>query len=375
MFFWILKKDLKLALSNKLHIGIVAIYPIIIIMVFGFTMRNYMNNNFGTFDNAKVFYYYDSATENMTEKFTDISEVLNEKLGVEFEEVTDYEKACSDVEKSKAYSVITIGSDQFSYFRSDFNETYGGDIVRSLFIELAENEDYSEVQIQEVPLNIKKVNADVYYTFAGLAIAILFISVIMANSFGRDHSAGTLDRIIMSKAGTSVIVLSKFVCGFILGILQIIIALGISTFIFKIKWENNFGMILLVLIVMQIFSLCFGLMTGSMIKNETTAFELCCYFVMLANYLGGSITPVYLLEKIPVLKYIIKISPVYWTNQSLANLYNGINDSKTRNCILILLGLSLVFITVTLIYMSSTSRAVSTKTHTITSSEKGDIQN
>lgn len=371
MFFSILKKDLKLAVSNQLHIGIVAIYPIIIIMIFGFTMRNYMNNTFGTFDNAKVFYYYDNASENMTEKFADISAVLAEKLDVEFEEVTDYEKACSDVEKSKAYSVITVGADKFDYFRSEFNEPYGGDIVRSLFIELAENENPSGVYINEVSLDIKKVNADVYYTFAGLAIAILFISAIMTNSFGRDHNAGTLDRILMSKAGASVIISSKFVCGFILGVVQIAIALGLSTLIFKIKWEHNFGMILLVFMVMLVFSLCFGLMAGSMIKNETTSFELCCYFVMLSNYLGGSITPVYLLEKIPVLKYIIKISPVYWTNQSLTNLYNGINDSKTRNCILVLVGLAVVFFAVTLIYVSSTSRVVSAKTDKAIESGKG----
>ena len=67
---------------------------------------------------------------------------------------------------------------------------------------------------------------------------------------------------------------------------------------------------------------------------------------MIFSYLGGAITPVYMLERIPVLKWIIRISPVYWTNQSITKLYNGIVDSTTTKCIAMLLILSVVCLAV-----------------------------
>lgn len=361
MFFSILKKDFMMALSSPLHIGITAIFPIIIIIVFGFTMRNYMDNDYGTFDNAKVFYYCDNASEEMLSKFFEISEIISDKIGVEFEEKFDYDEARDEVEASKAYSVIKIAADGFDYFRSDFNETYGGDFVRTLFVELSNNEVNSNTVVQNITLTVQKVKADVYYTFAGLGIAILFLAVIMSNSFGRDYSSGTLTKIMMSKAGAPYIILSKFTCGVIFGFIQVALALGLSTLIFDIDWSNNFGMIILVHIVMLVFSLCFGLMVGSLIPNQMTTYAVICYFAMLSNYLGGSITPVYLLEKIPIFKYIIKISPVYWTNLSLTNLYHGINDSKTRNCIITLLVFAVVFMAVTFLYTSSKSKSILVK--------------
>jgi ABC-type multidrug transport system permease subunit len=68
---------------------------------------------------------------------------------------------------------------------------------------------------------------------------------------------------------------------------------------------------------------------------------------MLSGYLGGSITPVYLLESMPVMKWFVKVSPVYWTSQSLSNLYNDIVDEKTYKCIAVLMGLSVVLILLT----------------------------
>lgn len=362
MFFSILKKDFKLALSNPLHIFIVLIIPLLVIVMFGFTMKNYMSGNYGTLDDAKLFYVNDGATEDNLKKFSEIEEIMNSKLGVEFEEVSDYSKACDDVEASKAFGVIKITSDGFDYFRSDFNETYGGSIVRSLFKELAENDNDSATlsPVNSIELDVKKVKADVYYTFAGLAISILFLGVIMSNSLCRDYDAGTFERIKMSKTGVPMIILSKFVCGMIFGIIQIGFSLAIATLVYDISWKHNFGLILLVHFIVMIFSLSFGLIVGMLIRNATTSFGAISFCAMIANYLGGSVTPVYLLEKIPVLKHIIKISPIYWTNQSLTNLYNDINDSKTRNCIIVLIALSVVFLFVTL-FMASSGNAVPAK--------------
>ena len=66
---------------------------------------------------------------------------------------------------------------------------------------------------------------------------------------------------------------------------------------------------------------------------------------MLCGYLGGSITPLYLLENQPVLNVLVNISPLYWTNRALTALYNGILDEKTAYSAAVLAGLIAVILT------------------------------
>jgi ABC-2 type transport system permease protein len=370
MFSSIFKKDLKIALKNPLHIGTIFIFPIIIICIFSLTMKHYMNNEFGTFDNAKVFYYLEEPSEEAMEKFNGYSAEIKEATGTEFIEVKDYGKAQTDVEKSEAYAVIKIKNDSFDYYRSPYNEPYGGEIIRSLFAELSDNDAESSINVVNINIPKKKVNAEVYYTFAGLAIALLFLGMVITNSFGTDHNAGTLKRIMMSKTGASYVIGSKFLCGLIFGIIQTAIAIGLSTIIFKIKWDNYLGLIILVHFAMLMFSIGLSLMVGSLLKNTVSSFEAICYITMFSNYLGGSITPIYLLEKIPVMKYVIRISPIYWTNQSLSSLYNGVCDSKTTGCLIVLFSLAIVFTVVAYINTASMSKSPQTDIPTEKSSRE-----
>lgn len=364
MFSSIFKKDLKIALKNPLHVGTIFIFPIIIICIFSLTMKHYMNNEFGTFDNAKVFYYTEEPSDEIMERFAAYSAKIKEATGTEFVEVNDYGKARKDVEKSEAYAVIKIKNDSFDYYRSPYNEPYGGDIIRSLFTELSDNEAESSINVVNIDIPKKKVNAEVYYTFAGLAIALLFLGMVITNSFGTDHNAGTLKRIMMSKTGAFYVLGSKFFCGLLFGVIQTAIALGFSTFIFKIKWDNYLGLIILVHFAMLMFSIGLSLMVGSLLKNTVSSFEAICYITMFSNYLGGSITPIYLLEKIPVMKYVIRISPIYWTNQSLSSLYNGVCDSKTTGCLIVLFSLAIVFTVVAYISTASLSKTPQTNLKT-----------
>lgn len=68
--------------------------------------------------------------------------------------------------------------------------------------------------------------------------------------------------------------------------------------------------------------------------------------VMFSSYLGGAVTPVGLLKRIPVIKHLIRISPVYWANRSIISLYNGTLDDKTSKCLTALLAFSAVMLAV-----------------------------
>ena len=65
MFGGLFKKDFKLMLKSSSTIVMVVVIPLLIILIFGFTMKNYMNCNFGTFDDSKVLYFTDNASVEM----------------------------------------------------------------------------------------------------------------------------------------------------------------------------------------------------------------------------------------------------------------------------------------------------------------------
>lgn len=350
MFSALFKKDFKLILKSPLCVVMVIVIPLLIILIFGFTMKNYMNCDFGTFDNSKVLYYIDNASSEAVEKFTDASEKISEKTGAEFKEISDYDSAKESVNKSEAVGVIKISGDLFDYYRSPYNETYGGKIIRSLFIEITNGTNTEEIAVKQTVLNIKKTSSYVYYTLMGMALSILFIGTLIASSYGNDFESGTLKRFYISKVNTLNMWLSKSCCVLILGFVQIAFGMAISTLIFKIDWPSETPFIMMLFLALLIFAISFGSVLGIFIKNATMSYTSYCLIVMLLSYLGGAITPVYMLERIPLLKWIIKISPVYWANQSVTKLYNGIVDDTTTKCILVLMVLSVLFIAINIIF-------------------------
>lgn len=347
MLISMLIKDLKLIFRNKSNVAFIVFIPVLLILVLGFTMKDYMSNDFNTFENGIVLYVNDGASDDMMKKFDEISSQITEKTGVEFKKADNFSDAKKDVEASKAFGAVNITENKFDYFRSSFNEKEGGEIVRSLFTELSQNNQKNSVPVMNTVLDIKRPESSVYYTFTGLSLAILFMGAVIAGSYSKDRSADVFNRISLSTAGRKIMILSKLCSGIICGAIQILLALVVSTLVFDIKWEHNLGLIILVYFVLVIFSSSLGSLVGVISKNNAVSMSIVEVVAMLSGYLGGSITPVYLLESMPVIKYLVKVSPVYWTSQSLSNLYNDIVDEKTYKCIAVLIGLSAVLLLLT----------------------------
>ena len=104
----------------------------------------------------------------------------------------------------------------------------------------------------------------------------------------------------------------------------------------------------------------FGAVVGSFAPNKSMCQSTVMMTTMLCGYLGGAITPLYLLENMPILGYIVKISPLYWTNQSMTYLYNGVVNSKFGITISVLLGLTALLLIVYAIFTAKLSVNVST---------------
>ncbi|MCM1171142.1 MAG: ABC transporter permease [Clostridium sp.] len=346
----ILCKELKKYFSNKINILFLFLLPVIFVTFFSFALENYIDSNYDTFEGGKIFYYTKDADTGHLEKFTEISKEIASSTGVAFEEVSDLEAAKAAVRQSKAFAVIDITADGFDYFRSEFNEPVGGEIIRSMFLQLSDSYGNlsDEVMIIENNMNIKKTTSKIYYTFAAAAFLILFMAFLTSMSIIEEKELGTNIRIRISSTGSGGVLLAKAltsVCG---GIAEIIIIYFYSSFVIGVEWGGNLPLIFLVLLLLIVFSTSLGIMIGTFCKSKTVAQETSLVAGLMCGYLGGSITPAYLMENMPIMCYVIKLSPLYWTNKALISLYNDIVDKNTTYSAVVLVVLSVICIAATL---------------------------
>ena len=348
MFLVQMWKEIKVFFTSRGNLLFMFVMPLLLITIFSFALRDYISADYGTFDDGRVYYFLNTQNEDRSDEFDVIREKIFDSIGISFEQVYDYEDACHRVESSEAYGVITIKDEGYDYFRSSFNEPEGGKLARTLFSRMADNyaagiESQDAPEINKVRVEVNKLDSKNYYTFAGLAFSIMFMGLLVAFMVYEEKEFGTIERIKLGGAGILSMVISKVLTGVICGLVMIAASFVYSRTVLKVDWGNKAGYIVAVLMCLVIFSAVFGCVVGLWGKNRTMCQSSVLMFSMLCGYLGGSITPLYLLENMPVLKFIIKISPLYYTNRAIISLYNGIIDEKTTYSILVLLGLTLAF--------------------------------
>lgn len=352
MFFLLLKKELKVFFTNKGNLVFMFAMPIILVTLLSLSLESYMDADYGTFAEGKVYYYMEQPSAETIAAFSNLSEKIQGATGVVFEETDNYEEAKDLVESSQGYAVITLTESGIDYYRSPYNETNGGKIVRSLFERFTglTGEGTVAEYVQTVTLDSTPVNSKVYFTFSGLAFAILFMSLLIAHSVYDERELKTIERIKISKAGVSNMFASKIVTGIACGLVQIAVVFLFSTFVLNVTWGSKAPVMFLVLLFLVLYSSVFGAVLGMISKNKSMCQSLVMMITMLCGYLGGAITPLYLLENMTFFNIIIKASPLYWANRALTSLYNGTVDENTFNSIAVLTGLA---IAIMLIYSAS----------------------
>jgi len=122
---------------------------------------------------------------------------------------------------------------------------------------------------------------------------------------------------------------SKVILGILIGILQIATVWTFSTFVLDVNWGSQAPVMFLVLLCLTIMSSIFGVVIGMISTNKAIADNTILMTVMLSGYIGGALSPIYLLENANILNQIVKISPLYWAGRSLTNLYVNMIDKNT----------------------------------------------
>ena len=191
----LIRKEIIHFFRNKYNVATMFIFPIVLIVVMGFSLNGLMNVDHNIFESAKVYYKvnhinYQNKYIQVFESFKDNCEKI---MKVEFEEIKLDSEAKANVNKYNALAFINIYEDKYDFYRNKKKESTAQKIFRSVFNQYLERYAVIDTVVNEDPNIMKElmeessqvvkeegilssgITSFTYYTFAELVLIILYI--------------------------------------------------------------------------------------------------------------------------------------------------------------------------------------------------------
>ena len=363
VLFSLIKKEIIHFFRNKSNVVTMFIFPVVLLVIMGFSLNGLMNVDTNIFENKKVYYKINdfNIENNYLQLFKSFKHNCEEELRIEFQEINEENYGKDSVNKYEALAFISINEDKYDFYRNENKEDRSQKIFRSIFkqylesysvinIALEKNSNIlkeikeSEVIVDDQGISNEGISSFAYYTFAELVLIIVYISQITSVSTYNEGVEKTYLRLKVSKASEITIILSKLILGIVVGILQILIVYFVSTVFLNINWGENIREIIAVLIALIIFSSILGITIGYVFKDSKAASSVINISLIVLGLLGGSYLPISLIKSNMITSLLCKITPTYWANISLLSLSSGIKTNYSIISIALSLELSLILL-------------------------------
>lgn len=363
VLFSLIKKEIIHFFRNKSNVVTMFIFPVVLIVIMGFSLNGLMNVDTNIFENKKVYYKINdfNIENNYLQLFKSFKHNCEEELRIEFQEINEENYGKDSVNKYEALAFISINEDKYDFYINENKEDSSQKIFRSIFkqylesysvinIALEKNSNIlkeikeSEVIVDDQGISNEGISSFAYYTFAELVLIIIYISQITSVSTYNEGVEKTYLRLKVSKASEFTIILSKLILGIVVGILQILIVYFVSTMFLNINWGENIREIIAVLIALIIFSSILGITIGYVFKDSKAAGSVINISLIVLGLLGGSYLPISLIKSNMITSLLCKITPTYWANISLLSLSSGIKTNYSIISIALSLELSLILL-------------------------------
>ncbi len=153
-------------------------------------------------------------------------------------------------------------------------------------------------------------------------ILVMFTILVLLTSSGtmlvQERTQGLLRRLASAPISKAEVIAGKWDGRMVLAAIQISVALIIGTFLFRMNWGPNLGMVMLVLVAWGGFCASAGLWLGTVAKTEAQAGGLGVLTANALAALGGCWWPI---EVTPDwMQFVQKLLPTGWTMDALHKL-------------------------------------------------------
>jgi ABC-type multidrug transport system permease subunit len=153
-------------------------------------------------------------------------------------------------------------------------------------------------------------------------ILVMFTILVLLTSSGtmlvQERTQGLLRRLASAPISKAEVIAGKWDGRMVLAAIQISVALVVGTYLFKMNWGPNLGMVMLVLVAWGGFCASAGLWLGTIAKTEAQAGGLGVLAANALAALGGCWWPI---EVTPEwMQFVQKLLPTGWTMDALHKL-------------------------------------------------------
>ena len=168
----------------------------------------------------------------------------------------------------------------------------------------------------------ERVNIPSGFQQAVPGILVMFTLLVLLTSSGsmlvQERTQGLLRRLAATPISKAELIAGKWDGRMVLAAIQILVALIVGTFLFKMDWGPNLGMVILVLIAWGGFCASAGLWLGTVANTQAQAGGLGVLAANVLAALGGCWWPIEITPE--WMQFVQKMIPTGWTMDALHKL-------------------------------------------------------
>ncbi|MBO6525092.1 MAG: ABC transporter permease [Balneolaceae bacterium] len=352
-------KEFKQIFRDKRTLVVLFGMPVIMLILFGFALRNEINNaQIAVLDLSK-----DAVTRDLTQKlasseafqlntylhnYDEVEEVF--KSGV-VKEIVVFEKKFAQRLTREGIANVQVITDATDPNLANIVQSYTGAIIRDYTQELNYQGKVLEQGIQPVIKmmynpELKSVNL---FVPGLIAVILMLVSALMTSiSITREKEMGNMEILLVSPLKPIHIIIGKVLPYLVLSVINVITILVLAHYIFEVPFKGSYALFFGEAILFILTALALGVFISSVTNNQQTAMMISLAGLLLPTVLlSGFIFPV---ESMPApLQMVSHAIPAKWfliVVRSIMLKGSGIEFLWMET--LILVGIAMFFMTLSL---------------------------
>lgn len=160
-----------------------------------------------------------------------------------------------------------------------------------------------------------------WYMVPGIAVLLVTMVTALLTGFSivREKEAGTLEQILVTPIRPIHIVIGKAAPFFLIGVVELIVALSIAQVWFGVPFRGNYAALLAFSSAYMLSSLGIGILTSTLARTQQQALFIIWFFLLFFLLLSGFFMPV---ENMPGwVRTLTYANPVRWFMQVLREMF------------------------------------------------------
>lgn len=354
----VIKKEFYQIKRDKRTIAIILLMPIMELLLFGYAASTSVdhistvvyNNDIGTESRELLDNFTNSQYFNMNymaHSMGDVQKCIDDghaKAGIVIP--PEYSKNIKSG-KTAQIQLIVDGSDPTT---AQTILSSAGSVVQSMSVKII---GISSSNTMPQPLDLRSrvwYNADmssVNFNVPGLIGVILQTVTLMLTSFSivREREKGTMEQLIVTPISKMELMIGKIIPYVIIGFIDIVLALVLSIFWFKVPVAGSIALLLFFSVIFLFSALGIGLLISTVSKSQLQAMQLSMFMIMPNILLSGYMFPREAMPKI--IQVISNVFPLTYFIKVLRGIIlkeNGFSSLKNEFIILAVFGVAVLSI-------------------------------